>query len=63
MFPIAVTCGNTFILKPSEKNPGYCPYTFGKSSENFKRYIFFWTNKIMLLHESVNWDATHCGAV
>ncbi|CBI40848.3 unnamed protein product, partial [Vitis vinifera] len=62
MFPIAVTCGNTFILKPSEKNPGYCPYTFGKSSENFKRYIFFWTNKIMLLHESVNWDATHCGA-
>ncbi|KAI7996531.1 hypothetical protein LOK49_LG10G02016 [Camellia lanceoleosa] len=22
MFPIAVTCGNTFILKPSEKNPG-----------------------------------------
>lgn len=22
MFSIAVTCGNTFILKPSEKNPG-----------------------------------------
>ncbi|XP_052196312.1 uncharacterized protein LOC127803819 isoform X2 [Diospyros lotus] len=22
MFPIAVTCGNTFILKPSDKNPG-----------------------------------------
>lgn len=22
MFPIAVTCGNTFILKPSEKVPG-----------------------------------------
>lgn len=22
MFPIAVTCGNTFILKPSEKDPG-----------------------------------------
>lgn len=22
MYPIAVTCGNTFILKPSEKNPG-----------------------------------------
>ncbi|GAV68573.1 Aldedh domain-containing protein [Cephalotus follicularis] len=22
MFPIAVTCGNTFVLKPSEKNPG-----------------------------------------
>ncbi|KAJ7953503.1 Methylmalonate-semialdehyde dehydrogenase [Quillaja saponaria] len=22
MFPIAVTCGNTFILKPCEKNPG-----------------------------------------
>ncbi|KAG5529638.1 hypothetical protein RHGRI_030124 [Rhododendron griersonianum] len=22
MFPIAVTCGNTFILKPSEKHPG-----------------------------------------
>ncbi|XP_057783909.1 methylmalonate-semialdehyde dehydrogenase [acylating], mitochondrial-like isoform X2 [Salvia miltiorrhiza] len=22
MFPVAVTCGNTFILKPSEKNPG-----------------------------------------
>ncbi|KAA8531456.1 hypothetical protein F0562_006191 [Nyssa sinensis] len=22
MFPIAITCGNTFILKPSEKNPG-----------------------------------------
>ncbi|CAK9150946.1 unnamed protein product [Ilex paraguariensis] len=24
MFPIAVTCGNTFILKPSEKDPGAC---------------------------------------
>ncbi|KAI5661310.1 hypothetical protein M9H77_20633 [Catharanthus roseus] len=24
MFPIAVTCGNTFILKPSEKAPGAC---------------------------------------
>ncbi|KAM7479053.1 hypothetical protein LguiA_027266 [Lonicera macranthoides] len=24
MFPIAVTCGNTFILKPSEKDPGPC---------------------------------------
>jgi hypothetical protein len=23
MFPIAVTCGNTFVLKPSEKDPGY----------------------------------------
>ncbi|XP_027365464.1 methylmalonate-semialdehyde dehydrogenase [acylating], mitochondrial-like [Abrus precatorius] len=22
MFPLAVTCGNTFILKPSEQNPG-----------------------------------------
>ncbi|KAJ7946798.1 Methylmalonate-semialdehyde dehydrogenase [Quillaja saponaria] len=22
MFPIAITCGNTFILKPSEKDPG-----------------------------------------
>ncbi|GAB4853345.1 hypothetical protein Ancab_017523 [Ancistrocladus abbreviatus] len=22
MFPIAIACGNTFILKPSEKNPG-----------------------------------------
>ncbi|KAG8368583.1 hypothetical protein BUALT_Bualt15G0060600 [Buddleja alternifolia] len=24
IFPIAVTCGNTFILKPSEKAPGAC---------------------------------------
>ena len=24
MFPVAVTCGNTFILKPSEKDPGHC---------------------------------------
>ncbi|KAK4476937.1 hypothetical protein RD792_016106 [Penstemon davidsonii] len=24
MFPIAVTCGNTFILKPSERAPGAC---------------------------------------
>ena len=22
MFPMAVTCGNTFVLKPSEKDPG-----------------------------------------
>ena len=22
MFPIAITCGNTFVLKPSEKVPG-----------------------------------------
>jgi hypothetical protein len=22
MFPLAVTCGNTFVLKPSEKDPG-----------------------------------------
>ncbi|CAK7330385.1 unnamed protein product [Dovyalis caffra] len=27
MFPIAVTCGNTFILKPSEKDPGLHAYT------------------------------------
>ena len=24
MFPIAVACGNTFVLKPCEKNPGDC---------------------------------------
>ncbi|KAH7835667.1 hypothetical protein Vadar_028567 [Vaccinium darrowii] len=24
MFPVAITCGNTFILKPSEKDPGKC---------------------------------------
>ena len=24
MFPIAIACGNTFILKPSEKDPS-CP--------------------------------------
>ncbi|KAK9058154.1 hypothetical protein SSX86_022994 [Deinandra increscens subsp. villosa] len=24
MFPIVVACGNTFILKPSEKDPGAC---------------------------------------
>lgn len=24
MFPIAVTCGNTFVLKPSERAPGAC---------------------------------------
>lgn len=28
MFPIAVTCGNTFVLKPSEKDPGDCVYGF-----------------------------------
>jgi len=22
MFPLATTCGNTFVLKPSEKDPG-----------------------------------------
>lgn len=22
MFPVAVTCGNTYVLKPSEKDPG-----------------------------------------
>ncbi|XP_060167984.1 uncharacterized protein LOC132598862 isoform X3 [Lycium barbarum] len=24
MFPVAISCGNTFILKPSEKAPGAC---------------------------------------
>jgi len=24
MFPVAVTCGNTFLLKPSERDPGAC---------------------------------------
>ncbi|XP_051142888.1 methylmalonate-semialdehyde dehydrogenase [acylating], mitochondrial-like isoform X2 [Andrographis paniculata] len=24
MFPIAVTCGNTFVIKPSERTPGAC---------------------------------------
>lgn len=28
MFPIAVACGNTFILKPSEKDPGDCDLNF-----------------------------------
>ena len=22
MYPVAITCGNTFVLKPSEKVPG-----------------------------------------
>ena len=22
MFPLAITCGNTFVLKPSERDPG-----------------------------------------
>ncbi|CAK9292530.1 unnamed protein product [Gordionus sp. m RMFG-2023] len=26
MFPLAITCGNTFILKPSERNPGASMY-------------------------------------
>ena len=24
MFPVAVTCGNTFVMKPSERDPGAC---------------------------------------
>lgn len=28
MFPVAVTCGNTFVLKPSEKDPGKTAQTF-----------------------------------
>jgi malonate-semialdehyde dehydrogenase (acetylating)/methylmalonate-semialdehyde dehydrogenase len=24
MFPVATACGNTMILKPSEKDPGAC---------------------------------------
>jgi len=29
MFPIAIACGNTFVLKPSEKDPG-CPMLLGE---------------------------------
>jgi malonate-semialdehyde dehydrogenase (acetylating) / methylmalonate-semialdehyde dehydrogenase len=29
MFPLAIACGNTFILKPSEKDPS-CPLMLGK---------------------------------
>ncbi|KAG6762526.1 hypothetical protein POTOM_033034 [Populus tomentosa] len=32
IFPIAVTCGNTFILKPSEKDPGDCQMIPGGAS-------------------------------
>ena len=24
MFPVALVCGNTFIMKPSEQDPGAC---------------------------------------
>ena len=24
MFPVAITCGNTFVMKPSERDPGAC---------------------------------------
>ena len=29
MFPIAIACGNTFVLKPSEKDPS-CPIKLGE---------------------------------
>ncbi len=29
MFPVAIACGNTFVLKPSEKDPS-CPLLLGK---------------------------------
>lgn len=31
MFPVAVACGNTFVLKPSEKDPGYYGLTYNLS--------------------------------
>lgn len=24
MFPVALTCGNTYVIKPSERDPGAC---------------------------------------
>lgn len=24
MFPVALVCGNTYVLKPSERDPGAC---------------------------------------
>lgn len=24
MFPVAITCGNTYVIKPSERDPGAC---------------------------------------
>ena len=29
MFPVAIACGNTFVLKPSEKDPS-CPIRLGE---------------------------------
>ena len=41
MFPIAVTCGNTFVLKPSEKDPGLLNGTV-------YLYFQFWRIKVYL---------------
>lgn len=44
MFPVAVTCGNTFILKPSEKDPGNSDLLLG--SVAIEHY---------LLHDTMNY--------
>lgn len=44
MFPVAVTCGNTFILKPSEKDPGNSDLLLG--SATIEHY---------LLHDTMNY--------
>jgi len=33
MFPLAITCGNTYILKPSERDPGACMILAGLAKE------------------------------
>ena len=33
MFPMALVCGNTFVMKPSERNPGACMFIMKLAQE------------------------------
>ena len=47
MFPVATACGNTMLLKPSEKDPGACMMLVELARQGIYMYI------IILLYSTI----------
>ena len=43
MFPVALVCGNTYVVKPSERDPGACMMVISCNSlfSQFSLFLFF----------------------
>jgi hypothetical protein len=63
MFPIAVTCGNTFVLKPCEKNPGDFTIDLFMYSLLLSAIEFFFLRWKPLQDEANSFESNHTSGI